>query len=340
MSTPGYEFLPAPLWIIHTLHVFTLVLHFVAMNFMVGGIVFLLFGRLDGGMRHPVAQKIIKLFPGVMSATITLGVAPLLFVQLVYPENVYSASIASGWFWLMIVGAGMLTYYLLYAASFSKNQGRVKPFLAVAFLGMLYISVVYSSVLAMAETPDVYHALYASNPEGTSLNRSLAQWIPRWLHMITGSVAVGSFLVGLLARKDEAVFRRVRMFFTYSMALAMVLGFVYLGSLHNIMSSLMSGSTPWVLTVSILFSLGALHMFWKGKLLATGVMVGLSLVGMIVIRHQVRLILLGDVYDPSQIVVQPQWGVFALFVVCFILALAVCAWMAMLFLRQPQEDAG
>ena len=101
MNLPAYEALPAPLWIITALHLLTFTLHFVAMNFVVGSLLFLLFGRMEGGTTHPVARKLIKLLPSAMAATVTLGVAPLLFLQLVYPGAVYSASIASGWLWLL-----------------------------------------------------------------------------------------------------------------------------------------------------------------------------------------------------------------------------------------------
>jgi putative copper export protein len=48
MNLPDYNFIPAPLWLITTLHLVTLTLHFVAMNFLFGGLFVLLFGRLEG----------------------------------------------------------------------------------------------------------------------------------------------------------------------------------------------------------------------------------------------------------------------------------------------------
>ncbi len=37
MSLPDYNFLPGPLWLITVLHVLTLGLHLIAMNFVLGG---------------------------------------------------------------------------------------------------------------------------------------------------------------------------------------------------------------------------------------------------------------------------------------------------------------
>ena len=103
MTLPEYNFLPGPLWLINLLHHITLTLHLLAMNFLVGGITTILFGKFTGRWEHPVVQRFVKLFPSAMAASVTFGVAPLLFVQLVYPKPVYSASIVSGWLWLLII---------------------------------------------------------------------------------------------------------------------------------------------------------------------------------------------------------------------------------------------
>ena len=97
MNLPDYNFIPAPLWLITVLHILTLTLHFVAMNFLVGGVIIVLWGKFTDRWNHPVVKKFISAFPSAMAATVTLGVAPLLFVQLVYHRQVYAASIVSGW---------------------------------------------------------------------------------------------------------------------------------------------------------------------------------------------------------------------------------------------------
>ena len=140
MNLPDYNFLPAPLWLITVLHILTLTLHFVAMNFMVGGIIVILFGKFENKWQNAVVQKFVKLFPSAMAATVTLGVAPLLFVQLVFHRQTYAASIVSGWFWLGIIVAAIVAYYFLYAGAFSKKKtGRTGSYLIVAlvFLAVL-----------------------------------------------------------------------------------------------------------------------------------------------------------------------------------------------------------
>ncbi|MCP4685604.1 MAG: hypothetical protein GY867_09175 [bacterium] len=171
MQLPDYNFLSAPLWLVTALHIVTLTLHFLAMDFVVGGLIAVLWGGFTDRWNNPVVQKFIKLFPSALAATVTFGVAPLLLAQLVYHRQVYSASIVSGWFWLLIVPAVIIGYYFLYGPSFGKGSGSRKgTYLLLAMLTFVYVSLVYSSVFSLAENPDQYKALYAGNQSGWVLN--------------------------------------------------------------------------------------------------------------------------------------------------------------------------
>ena len=122
MNLPDYNFLSAPLWIVTFLHLVTITIHFVAMNFIFGGTMVLLLSRLDDKWQQPAVKKYIRLLPTVMAGTVTFGVAPLLFLQLTYHRLVYSAAIVSGWFWLMIIVAAIIAYYFFYGAAFSADK--------------------------------------------------------------------------------------------------------------------------------------------------------------------------------------------------------------------------
>ena len=47
MNLPDYQFLSTPLWMIIVLHIVTLTIHFIAMNFLVGGIIVILFSKIE-----------------------------------------------------------------------------------------------------------------------------------------------------------------------------------------------------------------------------------------------------------------------------------------------------
>ncbi len=337
MDPVNYHFLSAPLWIIEALHIITLTLHFIAMNFLVGGIVIILFGKFTNRWENPVVVKFVKLFPAAMAATISFGVAPLLFVQLVYGQQVYSASIVSGWFWLWIVPAAIVGYYFLYAASFTKSSGkpgRKGLFLSLALLMLVYISYIYSSVFSLAEQPDLYAKLYAKAQDGLILNPNVGSTVVRWLHMMLGAVTVGGFFVGLLGRDNERAYDVGKTFFKHGMIAASFLGFAYMMTFGDYIKPFMRSPGIWWLTVAVIVSFGSLHLFSKKKFLLSGGALFVGLLGMVVTRHEVRLLRLADTFTPDSLPVYPQWAPLIIFLVSFAVAVAVIWYMVKLFMRE------
>lgn len=341
MNLPSYNFLPAPLWLITVLHVVTLTLHFLAMNFLLGGLIILLFARLKNKWEVPAVQTYIKLLPTAVAATVTLGVAPLLFLQLVYYQQAYSASIVNGWFWILIISAVIVAYYLLYGSALKSGSSRVSVprLLAVALPLLVYVSLVYSTVFSMAERPEWYHALYATNQSGWAVNTDAGAWLFRWLHMVAGAVAVGGFFVGVLGRKHGALHGVGRMFFVWGTVTAMVVGIAYLFSLGEYLLPVMRSPVIWLITASFVLALGALHQFFTAKTVRAAVLLFLTMIAMVTARHLLRLIVLDGKFDPAAIPVNPQWSVFAVFLVCFLVALALVAYMLKLYFRGRGEVA-
>jgi hypothetical protein len=332
MNLPDYNFLPAPLWLVTTLHLVTLTLHFVAMNFLFGGLIVLLSGRLQGKWQNPTVRRFVALFPAAMAATVTLGVAPLLFLQLAYYQQAYSAAIVSGWLWLFIVVAVIVAYYFLYGAAFSSRPGRLPVYFAVAALALAYVSFVYSTVFSLAERPDLYRLLYAADQSGTVVNPDAGDWLFRWLHMLAGAVTVGGFFVGLVGRSDEPVWKLGRGFFLWGTAASIVLGFAYLLTLGEVLLPLMRSVAIWLVLAALVLSLGSLHFFFRRRFVAAAAMLFLSLFAMVVTRHTLRLIVLTGEWNPATIPVSPQWSVFAVFLVCFVVAIGLVGYMVRLHL--------
>lgn len=341
MNLPDYQFLSAPLWLVTMLHVLTLSLHFAAMNFLLGGVIVLLWAAIRNKWDEPVVAKFVRLLPSAMAATISLGVAPLLFLQLVYPKQVYAASIVSGWFWLMVIPAAIITYYALYRAAFrAEGAGRVSQLaLLLALAGLLYISLVYSSVFSMAEKPGLTRSLYAAKHSGLVWNPAVGDYALRWLHMVLGAATVGGFFVGLLGRNQPAVFATGRSFFVIGMVLASLAGVAYLISLDQHLRPFMRTPAIWALTVGAVLSLGALHFFFKKKFWPSALMLFVSMLTMVYARHTVRLLKLQGAYDPASLPVVPQWSPFILFLVCFVVMLAMLLYMFRLFFRAPKPQS-
>ncbi|MBP1683955.1 MAG: hypothetical protein H6Q33_98, partial [Deltaproteobacteria bacterium] len=218
--------------------------------------------------------------------------------------------------------------------------GRVSlPPLLLALMGLVYVSITYSAIFTMAERPDLIRALYAKDQSGLVWNPEWSDYLLRWLHMVAGAVTVGGFCVGLLGRNDPETYGTGKSFFVTGMALAAVLGFGYLLSLLPILVAFMRTPAIWALTAAIILSLGSLHFFFKKQFAASGVMLFLSLFGMVYARHTVRLLKLAGQFDPASWRVAPQWGPLVLFLVCFVLALAVVAYMLRLFFSPSERPA-
>ncbi len=335
---PEYEFLPAPLWLLNVLHWLTLALHFVAMNFVLGGGLILLFARIRNKWDDPTVRRFIELFPVLMAGTVTLGVAPLLFLQLVYYGPVYSAAVMSAWPFLMIVAAVIVAYYCLYGAFYSKLRSY-SVLIGLAMIAMLYVSFVYSATFDLAERPEEIATAYRANQSGFYVYQDIGNYIFRWLHMIAGAVTVGGFFVGLLGRKSEDMFRLGKRTLLYGMIVTMLIGLVYIATLGEALLPYMRSAGIWMVIAAIVLSLGGLHFFFRRQFLWAALLTFLSMFAMVINRHVLRIVLLEGQWDPSSIPVNPQWSVFAVFLVCFLLALGLCYYMIRLFFTDRKQPA-
>jgi len=328
MNLPSFEFLSAPLPVVTALHLLTLSLHFLAMNLLLGGVIIVLSAALRKSWDDPTLVKFTRVFPIAMAATVTLGVAPLLFLQLVYHRQAYAAAIVSGWFWLLVPAAVILAYYALYRAAFKgEKTGKLSvTALLVALAGLLYVSLVYSSVFSMTERPKLIHDLYAKNQSGLVWNPAFGDYLLRWLHMITGGLTVGGYWIGALGKDSPSAYQTGKRFFVIGVALAAITGGGYLMMVPNLMQ------TPaiWIMSAGILLTLGSLYLFFKKSFCASGVFLLGSIMTMVYARHTVRLLRLADSYRPDSMRIATQWGPFGMFLVCFGITLVVLVYMVRL----------
>ncbi len=312
--------LSAPLWLLVALHVLTLTLHLLAMNFLAGGTVVLLLSRRAWPQ---LAQRLAKALPTVMAATVTLGVAPLLFLQLVYGRQVYSAAIVSGWWWLAIPFVVLIAYGLLYRQA-RTGPASLKASVIVALL--VFVALVYTSIFSLSEAPEVQRQVYALSQAGFSLNPRAGEWLPRLLHDLAGAVMVGAWFAAWFARQDDE-WRLVRRVFLGGLAAAVSLGLVYLLVLDEDLGPFMRGSGIWMTSAGIVLVVPAAVFFARRRLVVSGVMLVLSMAGMVAGRHALRDLRLAGNFAKGQLDVQAHWGQVALFLLFFVLMAGAMAWL-------------
>lgn len=348
MPPPDPVGLPAPAWLLQVLLVFTFVLHILAMNLLVGGLVVMSISLWKGKgspFHAELAKRLSKALPVVMSLTITLGVAPLLFVQVLYGQAFYTASILMAWPWLLVVLLILLAYYGLYLVQFRPDWlGRwVTPIGWVSAVFVLMVGLLFTHNATLNLAPEKWAEMYASSPAGLHMNWSDPTVVPRYLHFIVAAFAVIGLGIMLLAKlhratdaawADEATRYGAR-WFVVATLVQFAVGLWFLIQLpRDFMMNYLGDSTldTAVLWAGVALAVIALVLVQRTALLATVATV-LAIALMAVARHRLRQMYLGEHLDVNTLAVNPQWTVFVIFAVLLVAGLAVVGWMVWQFLK-------
>ena len=102
-----------------SLYVITFSLHQFCMHYVLAGSLYVSWCALVPGRNPPRADRPTALIvrdwlPFLLSAAITAGVAPLLFIQILYSRQFYSANLLLSWKWMAVVPVLIAGFYLLY----------------------------------------------------------------------------------------------------------------------------------------------------------------------------------------------------------------------------------
>jgi hypothetical protein len=345
--------LPAPAWLLQILLVFTFVLHVLAMNLLVGGTTIMAISLRKGKnstFHAELAKRLSKALPVTMSLTITLGVAPLLFVQVLYGQAFYTASVLMAWFWLSVVLLVLLAYYGLYLVQFRPDWlGKwVTPIAWVSAILILLVGLLFTHNATLSISPAKWAEMYAASASGLHLNWSDPTLIPRYLHFMVAAFAVTGLGILLLAmgyRKtdaewaEEATRYGVR-WFVGATLVQFAVGLWFLvklpqGVMMNFLGMNMVDTA--VLWVGVVLAVLALLAVQRSAAGAT-VLVALTITLMAVTRHRVRQMLLGEHLNVNTLPVNPQWVMFVIFAVLLVIGLAVVGWMVWKFAKASQPQ--
>ena len=343
--------LPAPVWLLRALLLLTFSLHVVFMNCLFGGTAVALIctlQRKSSLFSARLAGDFGRLLPSVFAFTITLGVAPLLFLQVIYGQFLYASSILIGVPWLAIIGMVILAYYGIYFFSLkeqTKEPGAMTTFvLTLVLLFLASIAFVYSNNFTLMLAPGAWLDLYRSHASGWNLNWSEPSLFPRYLHFVLGAVAVaglGLVVMGLRQREDryrQWLVQQGSLVFTGATLLNFGVGFWFLAKLSGPARLAFVGGNGFataLLGVGMLLPLAAFAHLIMAKAskspkrqLVIGVSCGLLTVAvMVVMRDVLRNLALAPYFNPSQLPVAPQWGIIVLFLVLFVAGLATLFYM-------------
>ena len=345
--------LPAPFWFLKTLLIVTFILHIIPMNFALGGgfiaAVSHFIGRKQRHEYHLMLSRTLsRMLPIAIAFTITLGIAPLLFLQVLYGRYFYTSSILLAWPWLTVIVLLTLSYYGFYLYAFRWESLGNKQLRVVLTSAVLFaiIGFIFSNNMVLMLTPERWMSMYQENPHGIYLNVDDPMLYPRFLHFLIGSFAIAGLLVlmyGLGKLKSEPDYglwsvRYGIRWFLFATLLQFGVGPWFLLSLkRDVMLQFVGGdpaATTYLvvglsfLVISIVLNFLALHADRpKGLALAGIGSIAVVLVMMSLMRDFVRDAYLKPYFDAGELSVQPQTSVLILFVALLLVTLGVVAWM-------------
>jgi hypothetical protein len=346
--------LPAPAWLVQVLLVFTFILHLLLMNMLVGGGVILALssylGRRD--LRHrDLARRGARVMPPVVAFTITLGVAPLLFIQLLYGQLFYTSSVLMAWKWLAVFVFLTAAYYGIYWFNFQQAALGRRAFwvMLVTALILVHIMMTFTQNMSLLERPQDFYPRFLETPVGDYLGSFDAGTMARLAHFLVAALAVAGLGLALVARAwrgeapELAIWARrygLRWFLAGSGLQFLVGPWFFFSLPADIRSSFLGVDklATGILAVAVVLALLAMIAARRSLAVGTVAIVGtISL--MAVMRHLVRIARLRPYFDPHTLPVQGQWGVFAIFAVLLLGGLATVGWMLYKFFRPAAARA-
>lgn len=341
---PTADALPASPFLFRVLLDLTFAIHLLLMNVMMG----LAFVGLWRSLREPYALgHVAGVVPTATALAVNVGVAPLLFLQLLYGQFFYVSSALMGLYWFSVVLAAMAAYALAYRQKYLLHRGRGPgvALWALVCLLLLYVSFVQTNNAVLLLRPDLW-AGYLDNARGTMTALADPSTPPRWLHFVTASIAVGGLALAMIGRKHARtgdqrgpeLERQGLVWLGRATVVQAALGVWFLMSLPAPVLLAFMGGEPFAtgLFAAGLAGAGCILAFsFKGRLAASAAALAATVSVMVVIRDAVRSLLLAPLFNPEHLPRRDEPSTAAMFFGCLAVSLAVVWWAG----RMPAKDA-
>lgn len=335
--------LPGPIWLFHVLLVVTFVLHLVFMNLTLGGTLIAAVSRWRSrgraeDHRTVLATRLMGVNTFGISLTITTGVAPLLFIQALYQQYFYAATILLGWIWFALLILLVVGYYAAYAYKF-----EVKPTGAASSVGgaiWLWLSaVLFLGIAVIQVAVNLLHSqpgLWAQAEGNPWLFLADPTFVPRWLHFVFAGTAWSALLIvwwsvrqarrGRDAELNTRIARTGWVWARWATLLQVVDGVVLLLLLpRRVLVGLMGGGVAGLPPVVVAIVTGFVLLVFLVEIrdpvqrppVAAGLLIGTMgvMTVMSITRHQVRALYLAPARAEFELMSTPQWLPLVLFVV-------------------------
>ncbi len=338
-------------WIIQSLAYLTLTCHLLAMNFTLGSVFLYLWTRLRGGEEYRGAGDFLGSgLPLGVSYLITLGIPPLLFVQVLYGQLFYSSSVIMGAFWIQVIPVMILAYAGFYYFKLTRGKRPRERWYIVGLSGLLllYIGFIYVNNFTLTMSPEKMLGLYTEHPGGGVLTHGEPSIVPRFLLFIGGSLAVAGLALiwrGIYLRRwgfeteaDRSQGFGFRAVLISPALWAVAAAGLYLTRPDGLAAMWQSTGSTLILFIVGLLGCAVMIIFARAAAgtqsvrapLIASLGMFLTMASMVIFRDLVRIEVLRPHFSLSSVPVNTQWGMFILFVITLVAGLTL---MGILFVK-------
>ncbi len=204
---------PAPFWFITFFKIFGFILHMIPMNIWYAGMLLVaIFATFGKGYAEELSHRLARTMPIIVAMGVNLGIVPLLFTQVGYPQFYYPAGILMGWPWISVIVLLIIAYYGVYVYSLSTSKNKKSKFtiasawtssLLFIFIGFLFANN-FSLMVNLNEWTKIFDRTNVGGAvTGLTLNTGDPTLFPRWLMMFGIAMMTTAVFIAI-----DAVFLR------------------------------------------------------------------------------------------------------------------------------------
>jgi hypothetical protein len=281
----------------------TFTIHILLMNIMLGSAIIAFISSIlsesDSSLVY-LEKEASQKNTFIIAFTINFGVAPLLFLQVLYGNFFYTSSILMAVYWLSVILLLITAYYAsyIYKFNFESLAGNRKYAAGISALLLLVTAFLYTNNMTLMLVPDSW-ARYFTNPSGTILNLSDPTLFPRFFHYVAASIAVSGLYIAItwerkkangISHSDINIARGMK-YFTYATIVQFCVGIWFLISLpRDIMHLFMGGNfvNSAVFIAGLLAGITSLFFGFTKKVWPAAWATIVGIIFMVILRDMVR----------------------------------------------------
>ncbi len=342
---PNPETIPAPWPVFEILGVLLFIVHILFINLVLGGSLLALFSRKP--KEDCVVAVLVKKIPSAVALGVTFGIAPLLFLQVLYGHLIYASSVLMAFYWLLIIPLLIIAYYSTYVHAHTGVRWLGRSAIGLAVCIFLYTGFIYTNNMTLMLQPEKWDAYFVQRG-GTILNLSDPALWPRYLHFVLASIAVAGLFSSLMwqfrgkkgrTEADGAVKKGLRVF-AVATSVQVVIGIWFLLALpREFMLAFMGRNLYYtiLLVLGLALAAGALIMAFRDKFWPTFYHLLALMLVMALSRLAVRDLYISRFFKVSELTLKPQYDVMILFLIILAAGLGVVWYMVRIMVAAAER---